>query len=219
MDSRLLVGLGAAAGGLVASLCLGGRSPGPPRGAPVPGLPVDSAGVFVKGNTAVITGAGSGIGRATAIRCASLGMNVVLADNHKGDLVRTKTSCQQAHPTGGDAIVSVPTDVSVLADVVALKEVAYTNFKRVDFLMNNAAIQNNGDASAIAHMDRWTAILSVNLMGARVVQSSSFKPRPHATEPEPYAHCSLSERQPRAQVSCTAARHLAKRWWTKARRL
>ena len=171
MDSRLLVGLGAAAGGLVASLCLGGQSSGPPRGAPVPGLPVDSAGVFAKGNTAVITGAGSGIGRATAIRCASLGMNVVLADNHKGDLVRTKSDCQQAHPTGGDAIISVPTDVSVLADVVALKDVAYKNFNRVDFLMNNAAIQNNGDASAIAHMDRWTAVLSVNLMGARVVHS------------------------------------------------
>jgi len=79
MDAQLVTGLlGAAAGGLAATLSLGGlgSSGGPPRGAPVAGLPVDTAGVFAAGKTAVITGAGSGIGRATAIRCASLGMNV-----------------------------------------------------------------------------------------------------------------------------------------------
>lgn len=161
------VGLGAAAGGLVAALCFAGplRGPGPTRGAAVPADPVDSAGVFAAGNTAVVTGAGSGIGRATAIHCASLGMNVVLADIHKGDLVRCKSACQQAHPKGGDAIVCQPTDVSNFAEVVALKDFAYRKFNRIDFLMNNAAIQNNGDASAIAHMDRWQETLAVNLMG------------------------------------------------------
>ncbi len=52
MDRKLLAGLGAAAGGLLAALCLAGRrSHGPPRGAPLSGLPVDSSGVFVTGNT------------------------------------------------------------------------------------------------------------------------------------------------------------------------
>ncbi len=102
-------------------------------------------------------------------------MNVVLADIHKGDLVRCKSACQKVHPTGGDAIVSVPTDVSILADVLAVKEIAFKQFKRVDFLMNNAAVQNNGDASAIAHMNRWTDVLSVNLMGASI-SSPTRKP-------------------------------------------
>ena len=73
MDSPLVIGLaGAAAGGLLATaLCAPGGPAAalPPRGANVPGKPVDTEGVFAKGNTAVITGAGSGIGLATAKRC------------------------------------------------------------------------------------------------------------------------------------------------------
>ena len=184
LNGQLTVGLvvGAAAGGLAAAVCGSFGGGGPPRGAAVPGRPVDTTGVFAAGKTAVITGAGSGIGRATAIRCASLGMNVVLAGNNTKDLASAAIACCQSHPDAQgaasfDAIDTKYTDVSSLADVVALKDAAYKKFGAVDFLMNNAATQNNGNASAIDHMDRWNDILSVNLMGAPPL---SLSPSPSA---------------------------------------
>ena len=93
----------------------------------------------------------------------------MLADNNETDLKAAAAECQQAWQGAGGqasaAIASQVTDVSVLADVTALKEAAYAKFQHVDFLMNNAATQNNGAASAIEHMDRWTDTLAVNLMG------------------------------------------------------
>eukprot|EP01043_Picozoa_sp_COSAG02_P008519 COSAG02_NODE_274_length_26244_cov_36.943507_17_plen_148_part_00 len=146
---------------------------------------------------------------------------MVLADIHKGDLVRCKSACQQAHPSGGDAIVSVPTDVSILADVLALKEIAFKQFKRVDFLMNNAAIQNNGDASAITHMDRWTDVLSVNLMGVsrplHRLQYTLLKQVFTSDASDTNLRFSLKSSL-RAQVSYMGARRLARRWWTKEQR-
>jgi NAD(P)-dependent dehydrogenase (short-subunit alcohol dehydrogenase family) len=91
----------------------------------------------------------------------------MLADNNETDLKAAAAECQQAWQgcQASAAIASQVTDVSVLADVTALKEAAYAKFQHVDFLMNNAATQNNGAASAIEHMDRWTDTLAVNLMG------------------------------------------------------
>ena len=117
MDASPLVAAlaGAAAGGLaVAALCGAGTGAGlPPRGAPTSGAPVDTAGIFEQGCTAVITGAGSGIGLATAKRCASLGMNVVLADNNKPDLTKAAVAVAEvAQESAGKSgtIVAVPTD-------------------------------------------------------------------------------------------------------------
>ena len=94
-------------------------------------------------------------------------MNVVLADNNKADLGAAARACEMLAKTvvGSPGVLAIETDVSVLAQVVALKQAAYKRFGRVDFLMNNAATQNNGDGSAIEHMDRWTDVLGVNLMG------------------------------------------------------
>ena len=94
-------------------------------------------------------------------------MNVVLADNNKDDLGAASRACETLAKAvvGSPGVLAVETDVSVLAQVVALKQAAYKRFGRVDFLMNNAATQNNGDGSAIEHMDRWTDVLGVNLMG------------------------------------------------------
>lgn len=56
-------------------------------------------------------------------------------------------------------------DVSKEADVRKLKERAFGTFKAVHFLMNNAAVQNNGNASAIEFLDRWRTIMDVNFWG------------------------------------------------------
>jgi NAD(P)-dependent dehydrogenase (short-subunit alcohol dehydrogenase family) len=114
----------------------------------------------------------------------------MLADNNETDLKAAAAECQQAWQGAGGqasaAIASKVTDVSVLADVTALKEAAYAKFQHVDFLMNNAATQNNGAASAIEHMDRWTDTLAVNLMGegrAICCMFSFCSSYPQPTEP------------------------------------
>eukprot|EP00441_Pelagodinium_beii_P033668 CAMPEP_0197632204 /NCGR_PEP_ID=MMETSP1338-20131121/9066_1 /TAXON_ID=43686 ORGANISM="Pelagodinium beii, Strain RCC1491" /NCGR_SAMPLE_ID=MMETSP1338 /ASSEMBLY_ACC=CAM_ASM_000754 /LENGTH=335 /DNA_ID=CAMNT_0043203755 /DNA_START=45 /DNA_END=1052 /DNA_ORIENTATION=+ len=133
-----------------------------PRGSPTPGAPVDSEGVLEAGKVAVITGASSGIGRCTALRCSKLGMKLVLADIQKEDLESVRQECIDA---GAAESVAQVCDVSSEADVKKLKEVAFGTFKQVHFLMNNAAIQNNGRASAIDFLDRWKAIMDVNFWG------------------------------------------------------
>lgn len=138
--------------------------PLPPRGAPTPGLPVDSAGVLAAGNVAVITGASSGIGRCTALRCARLGMKLVLADIQKEDLAVVRQECVEAG-AAEDGVLAQVCDVACEEEVRRLKDAAFGAFKAVHFLMNNAAIQNNGKASAFEFLDRWKATMDVNFWG------------------------------------------------------
>ncbi|CAE8602400.1 unnamed protein product [Polarella glacialis] len=136
----------------------------PPRGSPTPGAAVDSSGVLVPGKVAVITGASSGIGRCTALRCAKLGMKLVLADINAADLEAVRQECVEAGALP-DSVLAQLCDVTKEAQVMELKKAAFGTFKAVHFLMNNAAIQNNGNASAIEFLDRWKAVMDVNFFG------------------------------------------------------
>ena len=66
---------------------------------------------FTTGRVAVITGAASGLGKAAAIKCASLGMKVCLADIDEPDLAVTAAECSQAAASPDD-VFSMRTDVS-----------------------------------------------------------------------------------------------------------
>jgi NAD(P)-dependent dehydrogenase (short-subunit alcohol dehydrogenase family) len=107
------------------------------------------------GNVAVITGAGDGIGLATARYCHSLGMSVCLADRNDGALA-------QAAEELGD-VMTVVTDVSDLEQVLQLKDAAYQRYGRVDLLMNNAGIAR--PTSSWNQYDGWRAVLETNLWG------------------------------------------------------
>lgn len=92
------------------------------------------------GETAVITGAGSGIGNVLARYAARLGMNVVLAD-HDQDRLRHADDELDGH---GAAVLAVPIDVSDPASVDTLAEAAYDAFGSVGLLVNNAGIESAG---------------------------------------------------------------------------
>src|ERR1700710_229344 len=94
------------------------------------------------GNTAVITGAASGIGLAAAHRLAGLGLNVVLSDRPGAALDTAKAEIA-GKATGDAQIHAVAADVSDLAQLVALRESAFERFGSVSVLMNNAAVGSN----------------------------------------------------------------------------
>jgi len=112
------------------------------------------------GHVAVITGAASGIGFATAMRLAKLGMNLHLIDRDEGGLDRALGELE--FPNGGMANSWV-LDVS---DPAALEDVRATverNGEPIGFLMNNAGIGGGGDV--LAPRENWDRVLGVNLFG------------------------------------------------------
>src|SRR3954452_19641620 len=91
----------------------------------------------LEGRVAVVTGAGSGIGRSLAGRLTVEGMHVVLADVEEGALRDAVAGI------GGDA-VAFTTDVTSMAAVEALAEFAYDTFGAVHVLCNNAGVFQGG---------------------------------------------------------------------------
>ncbi|MBB5415500.1 NAD(P)-dependent dehydrogenase (short-subunit alcohol dehydrogenase family) [Paraburkholderia atlantica] len=112
------------------------------------------------GKVAVITGAGSGFGRAFAHKGAALGMKLVLADVNAEQLTQTVDALREA---GAEAI-GVPTDVSSAAQVEALAQAALAAFGKVHLLFNNAGVGTGGFLWESSAND-WSWVFGVNVMG------------------------------------------------------
>jgi NAD(P)-dependent dehydrogenase (short-subunit alcohol dehydrogenase family) len=115
------------------------------------------------GRVAVITGAASGIGLAAAERFAAMGLNLVLADLSAGALATAASRVAAASPQGGSAVITVPTDISRLDQVQALRDAAYARFGEVAILMNNAGTAPGG--GPWENIEAWRRVLEVNLWG------------------------------------------------------
>jgi NAD(P)-dependent dehydrogenase (short-subunit alcohol dehydrogenase family) len=115
------------------------------------------------GRAAVITGAAGGIGLAAAIRFASMGLKVCLADLSPEALERAAEQVAAASPNGRDAVLTVATDVSKLDAIQKLRDAAYAKFGEVAVLMNNAGTAPGG--GPYENIDRWRTVLEVNLWG------------------------------------------------------
>ncbi|WP_081158544.1 SDR family NAD(P)-dependent oxidoreductase [Ensifer aridi] len=118
---------------------------------------------IAKNNVAVITGAASGIGLATAKRFAGLGMKVVLADLASERLQEAAAEVAKAAAGGADDVAAIATDVSRADELVALARATRERFGRVHVLMNNAGIQPG--SSMFGPLENWEAVISVNLWG------------------------------------------------------
>ena len=116
-----------------------------------------------KGRVAVITCGASGIGLAAATRFAAMGLKVCIADLSPEALARAADTVAAASASGQDAVLTVPTDVSRLESVQALRDAAYARFGEVSVLMNNAGTAPGG--GPYEHIDRWRRVLEVNLWG------------------------------------------------------
>lgn len=114
------------------------------------------------GRVAVITGAASGIGLATAKHLAHLGLRVCMADLDEEVLGRKAAEVAEASGDKG-SVLAVPTNVSRREDVERLRDMAVTTFGEVGFLMNNAGIEGRGQI--LGDPARWKATLETNLWG------------------------------------------------------
>jgi NAD(P)-dependent dehydrogenase (short-subunit alcohol dehydrogenase family) len=111
---------------------------------------------------ALVTGAGSGIGRAVSLALNSAGYSVVLAGRRAAELDATLA---QAIP-GAPAMLAVPTDITQPDLVAALFDRAQKAFGRLDLLFNNAGISAPGVPFENLTFDQWNSVLAVNLTGA-----------------------------------------------------
>ena len=118
---------------------------------------------FSQDNVAVITGAASGIGLATARKLAGYGMSVVMVDLDGDKLATAYAEVLSIAQDGEAQIVSIPTDVSKLDELESLERAVIQRFGRVHVLMNNAGIQPG--SSIFGSQAIWENVLGVNLMG------------------------------------------------------
>jgi len=112
---------------------------------------------------AVVTGGGGGIGRALGERFLAEGMRVVLADIDAPLLARTEAELRERH---GDAVLGVPTDVSLLESVEALRDTTVDAFGTAHLVCNNAGIPSGSDGALWEHhVNDWRWALDVNVVG------------------------------------------------------
>lgn len=110
--------------------------------------------------TAVITGSGSGIGKACALAFATAGASVVVADRNLQAAEDTVSRIQEAGGVG----LAWCADVSSPESVAALVDATIRTFGKIDILVNNAAIQVN-KTIADTSFDEWNAQMAVNVGG------------------------------------------------------
>ncbi len=115
----------------------------------------------IETKTIVITGAGRGIGRATALHLAARGAQLVLGARSEAELAGVTREIEEA---GGEAIFR-PTDVTDRADLEALVSLARERFGRLDVIVNNAGIGPISRFDALRVAD-WDAMIDVNLKGS-----------------------------------------------------
>lgn len=120
---------------------------------------------------ALVTGAGSGIGRASALALLAAGWHVVLAGRREDALQETAA---QAGEAAGRAL-AVPTDVRDAESVKALFARTREAFGRLDFLFNNAGCGTPAMPLEDLTLEQWRNVVDINLTGAFLCTQEAFR--------------------------------------------
>ncbi|WP_310728163.1 SDR family oxidoreductase [Streptomyces sp. N2A] len=158
---------------------------------------------------AVVTGAGSGIGRAVAQALMRANWSVALAGRRAEALAETARLAGLTEPTS-PAVVTVPTDVTRPEQVDALFAAVRDRFGQVDLLFNNAGTFGKAVPLTELSYDDWRAVVEVNLTGAFLCAQAAFRTM---QEQEPQGgriinNGSISAHVPRPHsVAYTATKH------------
>jgi len=119
---------------------------------------------------AVVTGAGSGIGRATTKALVDDGWTVAMAGRRADALAETASLC--AAP---DRVLAVPTDVSDPDQVAALFKNVVDTYGRLDLLFNNAGANAPGILLEELSFEQWKTVVDVNLTGSFLCLQAAFR--------------------------------------------
>jgi NAD(P)-dependent dehydrogenase (short-subunit alcohol dehydrogenase family) len=119
---------------------------------------------------AMVTGAGSGIGRAVSLALIGAGYSVVLAGRRRDALEGTATAAE-----GPGATLVVPTDVSDPVSVEALFAETRAAFGRLDLLFNNAGTGLPPGLLEDLDFDHWNKVLAINVTGTFLCTQAAFR--------------------------------------------
>lgn len=124
----------------------------------------------MKGQTALITGAGRGIGKAIAEALAKKGVNIAVAD------VNLEIAQESANELArlGVKTIALKVDVSNSSDVAAMFEETVKAFGKVEIVVNNAGITRDGLLMRMKEED-WDAVLNINLKGSFLCTREAIK--------------------------------------------
>jgi NAD(P)-dependent dehydrogenase (short-subunit alcohol dehydrogenase family) len=111
----------------------------------------------LSGQVAIVTGAGRGIGRATALELAGMGADIVVAELDRAGAERTASEVKGL----GRRVSVVRTDVTSRGDLKAMADRARAEFGRIDVLINNAGIYRAAQPLDVTE-EHWDAIMNVN---------------------------------------------------------
>ncbi len=115
----------------------------------------------LKGKTAIVTGAASGIGLGIARALAGAGMNLVLCDIQKEPLANARRDIEAL----GAAAIDVPVDVSDAASVATAGREAEKTFGKLHVAVNNAGVAMHGTRLEDVGIEEWNWVIGVNMFG------------------------------------------------------
>ncbi|MBS3650384.1 SDR family oxidoreductase [Pseudaminobacter sp. 19-2017] len=121
--------------------------------------------------TAIVTGAGTGIGKAVALTMLNNGWNTVLVGRRQALL---EAAAAEAGNTGAKAL-AIPCDVTKADEVDSMVETAAKTFGRVDLLFNNAGLGFKAATVDEIPVEVWTDIVNVNLTGSFLCARAAFR--------------------------------------------
>ena len=120
---------------------------------------------------AIVTGAGTGIGRAVAVTLLKNGYRVVLAGRRPEPLAEAIAEAAVAP----DLALAVPTDVSDATSVAALFDRTKATFGRLDVLFNNAGVNVPGVNLEDLTIEQWRSVVDINLTGPFLCTQQAFR--------------------------------------------
>lgn len=123
------------------------------------------------GRIAIVTGAGSGIGRASALALLADGWSVIVAGRRADALDETLAEAGAAKARG----LACATDVTDPASVASLFKAAKDRFGRLDFLFNNAGGGSPPDPFEDISLETWRQVIDVNLTGPFLCSQEAFR--------------------------------------------
>lgn len=122
---------------------------------------------------AIVTGAGSGIGRAVAIALNNDGWTIVLAGRREKELIETANACDV------ERTLVVPTDINIPDSVKNLFGQTMKTFGRLDLLFNNAGVNAQLKPLEDLTLEEWQRVINTNLTGVFLCTQEAFKIMKH----------------------------------------